>query len=758
MAKFTSDIFDSVDEVVRAQENDWGNVKERRERLSIVRRFTNMMSTLTEEEAKKMNRTEITNHGLTYYNMVQQEAQYVSMVSMTNAICEVVVDTDNPEQDAITSLRVSEAVNKFALHRKGKFLNFWRKVAGEVVIQGGVPVTMPEKYGWLPKVRIDMFFPTETDLDAENIPYAFDPVELTLYDLEKYQKSFESRGSRFINGKAVSKLIKKIKEQINDQFKYGPSSESLEVTRSIRDRRLTKERATTITGYWFYEVRTSGADQYVSATLLVDTVSGIDLPNDGSLDRAYMIAHIEKAYANADDWLHNVFVDSEIGGVKNMDSLKGVAEMTYPSNVDIEELFNLVLEGDKMRARPKVRLTNGADPKKVLAWDMMRDTFAPEGVEEMPFKGSSQQLLTPMSFLQQVSAAMSTSHVSNGPQGGELRQQAVERQQNNATLQANRVTEAYNHLESILEIVVYRLLAGPTKPGAEGYRETQCVRNHLKKYGIDGKALAEREYGTFKHIRIRAKRTIGNGDLQQQIATSDWLMTNSSSFSPAVRPTVLRTAVALRTQDPDLAENLVKVPSSIINNQRIVAENEYDTIRRRAALGQVLPTGDTDIDHNHVETHLIDMQAHVATDQFQPWTMLDVLTFAGAVEHVGLHLRNMQENPASAAEAKLYIQNYQQIVQSAQPVVQRVEEDNGSEQSKLSPKEQDEMRLKWAKVELDARKVGMSAADMEQLWKNREARARLSERQQYVREIENARRLELDRKKLEMQSQDTQTK
>ena len=38
--------------------------------------------------------------------------------------------------------------------------------------------------------------------------------------------------------------------------------------------------------------------------------------------------------------LHLAAVDSEIGGVKNLDTLRGVAEMIYPSGLDMEELLS----------------------------------------------------------------------------------------------------------------------------------------------------------------------------------------------------------------------------------------------------------------------------------------------------------------------------------------------------------------------------------------------------------------------------------
>lgn len=750
--KFESEYFENADDLVRAKDDAWLNVENRRARLKTVRQFTNMMNTLSEEEAEELGRSEITNHGLTHRDMLQNETQFTSMVTVTNSLLEVVVDTDNPEKDMMMGFRISAAINRHAIHHKGKFANFWRKVAGEIVIGGGVPVTQNEKYGWLPKLRPDMFFPKETGLDAEDITFAFDPTELTVDDLRKLSAAVKGETSNYIDKENVDKLIEKIEEQIKNNTKDAGSSFAVEVSHSTRDRGRT-ERSVSISAWWYYEVKyKEDGDQYVSATLFIDGVSGIQLEGDKGM-AAKIVVYIDKAFENASDWLHLVHVDSEIGGVKNMDTLKGVAEMIYPSGLEMEELLNLIMEGDKIRARPKVRLLDNADADAVAKWDIISDLYAPSGVEEMEFKGNTRGLQTPFSLLSQNSAGMSGGSVSNSGQGGELRQQAVERQQNTAMLQTNRVSEAYNHLESILETVVWRILAGTTKPGTEGYREIMCVRAELDKYQIPYKELAKRKYGRFEYLRVRARRSIGNGDRVQQLETAEWLMSNIQNYEPAARPMVIHQATVLRTQDPDMADFLVKIPKAILNAQKVTAENEYDTISRRAALGQILPVAQDDIHQDHIPVHMLDMQAMVARHSVRRWDKLDLLAFAGLVEHVGEHLKILLANPVTNAEAKIFIQDYQNITQAAQAIVAEVEEAEGTDQMQLSAKEQADMQLKWAQLELEGRKLGIKIEDTQKLWENRETRAALSQRQQYTREINEDRRLKLDDKRIEKQTE-----
>ena len=73
--KFKSEYFETADELVQAKDDAFSGQKERRERLDIIRKFTNMMNTMTEEEAEEAGVTEITNHGQTYKQMLHNEVQ-----------------------------------------------------------------------------------------------------------------------------------------------------------------------------------------------------------------------------------------------------------------------------------------------------------------------------------------------------------------------------------------------------------------------------------------------------------------------------------------------------------------------------------------------------------------------------------------------------------------------------------------------------------------------------------------------------------
>jgi hypothetical protein len=754
MSKFKSSYFENATALAEAKDDAFAGVEERQKRLEIIRKFSNGLATMTEEEARKLGRVEIVNHLLAYRNLSVVETSLNAIVSSTNNLVEIIVDTDNPEKDLTMGTRASEAINLGAIHRKDKFKSFWRKVSGECLISGGLPVVQHPRHGWLPDPKFNMIFPKECDTDPDKVTYAFDPVKLKIDDLEKLAKSDKVKG-KFVYRKAIQSVLDAIRKQIQDRVR-DTSDHGAQVRKSsVRDNGAGSEYDS-FDAWWYYEKKyRENGDSYVSSTLFISGYGSAEISGapDDKGSAAKILVHIEEAYKTADEWLHFIFLDAEIGGEKNMDTIRGMAELVYPSSLEMEELLNLMIEGDKIRAKPKFKAGSGTSPGAVLKWSIEEDTFAPDGIEELQIRSNTSGLQTPLSMLTQNVAGMTSSSVANSDRGGELRQQAVERQQISGDLQGERISTASNHLDCILETCVLRLLTGNFSPGTEGYQEAMFVRSRLEKYDIDPAWLGEREHGRFKNIRVRARRMIGNGDPQLKIQTADWMMANIQQYPPASRPLILRTATTLRTGDPDFAETVVKVPQAIINAQKVTAENEFDTIARRAAIGQIVPTGSDDVDQDHIPIHFVDMQALIGRNALRPWDKLDALVFAGLSEHVSQHMQNLMGNPATNREAKQFMRDYQNLVEAAAGIIQEVEEREGSEQSQLTPKEQAELQIKMAELELKAQEFGVRVQDLQRIDGQRQARVALSKRQQFSRELTEAERLKIERERLQAQKE-----
>lgn len=770
MSNFKSEFFKSAEDLSQAKDDAVQGMSTKKERLDIIRKFSNGLATLTPEEAKKLGRKEITNHLTTYSNLLQQASMFESMATGTNALLDIIVSTGDLEADTVIGQRMAKILNEGAIHHQNRFQGFWKTVSGEIVVTGGPPVVWPAKYGYLPEVSVDMIFPKGTGLRAGDVTYAFEPKEFTMSELKKLLKSVSGKKGHSHDAECIRALMKALKKQIADRTSVGEGFSENEKTESTRTTEGSKHD--TIPAWAYYEVKfRDDGTSFVSKTIFTDaaqtsSLDDSDVGVSGSVDydkdddenqdgSSRIISYFEEAYSDAAAWIYLVCIDSEIGGVKNVDTCRGLAELMYPSGTEMETLLNLLLEGDKERAKPKYQAGSSAKVDDILGWDIQNTNMVPDGVTAFEMPTNAQQLQTPFAMLDRNAARLTGSPVSNSAQGGELRVQQQERMQSNSSVQANRISEATNHLDVILEIITWRILAGEVKAGTDGYQETMWCRAKLEEAGIDFKKLAEREHGRFKWIRVRAKRVIGNGDRQQQGETADWIMSNLQFVEPASRPILLRQAFMLKTGDPDLAEAAIRVPSVIMNQQRLIAENETDTIFRLAASGTSVSPQPDDIHQNHLNTHLLAAQGKLAQNDVRPWDMLDTLEFAALMTHISEHIQILISNPVSNYEGTRFLQPYEQLLQQSKPIFAEIAQREQEQQGQLTPKEQADLEIKMAELELKAQDLGIKWADMADLQRIRASRAALSNRNQYVKEIDSAKRFQLEKQKLDSAPKET---
>lgn len=745
-------------------------VKDRRDNLDLIRRASNGMALMTEEEAEELGRDEIVNHLLSYAKLLLLESMYKSMVTGTKSLVEVIVKTGNPEQDQAEGARVSRIINDGIINFRRKFKNFWNKCAGEIVMAGGVPVCYADKFGWLPEVRMDMIFPEDTDLETDLVPFCFSPVQFNLVDLEAMVREAKAGGAKagedegedeVVTVANLKKLITILKEQPENESNAFPTHGE-NITRSTRSESCEETSVTTLDCWEYYEVKVDEDDGslYVSKTLFVEQ-EAINPTKDGDvqpsrkLDKgdetsdSLILAYEDKAFDNVFDWLAFVSVDNEIGGEKTTSTMRGVAELMFDSSQDLEDLLNLMIQGDKIRAMPKLQMTDDANVGQVAKWDITRQLVAPKGLQKLDMDAPTSHLQTPMSILESSSSAIAGSPGGAGGTG-DLRVEALEKQQVSGNIQANRLGEAYDCLDMLLEMIVYRVLQSEPEPGTEGYNEIKWTQKKLEEEGVDYKALGEREYGRFLHIEVRAQRNIANGDRRAQVDTADWLMANLDRYAPQVRPIIVRLATQLRTQDPHLAETLVQIPKIIINQQKVIAENEYDTIERFSSAGASVSIGVDDIHQDHIPVHLRDMQMLLARHEVRPWDKDDVLTFTGVAEHLAEHLEVLLGDKTTINEAAPFLQDYQKLINAAQTPISEVEEREQQQEEgpdSIPLEKQIELEQKDQALALKAQELGIKQANQERLTRLNERNTSMKERANGFKEILSVRQLAMQEAK-----------
>jgi hypothetical protein len=728
---------------------------QRSRRLKIVRQFTNGLATMSEEEAQNLGQTEIVNHLTTFKFLYQRKKRLEQTFTTTRTFTEVKVDTDNPEWDSLTSIRMTSAYNKNCIyHRGGAYRSFIKGLAGEIQIAGGAPVMRHKRGSWIPKLALNMLFPRGCGLTSADIPYAMGPEEMTLADLENLLAVIKGDGVS-TSRKAVEALITALKKKPKGETSTtGGSNIDLNQTEkvgSVVEGEKGADRNATVDVWWYYEVKTkSDGTQHVSGTLFNQQIGSTGDKKDEVVG-PQVIAYFEKLYNSPEEWLHLICMDMEIGGDTTLDSVRGIAEIIYPSSSEIEVLINLMLSGDKERAKPKWQASSKAINDEVLAWDSPNDSIVPEGVTSVDMKGSSANLMTPMQLLMGNVASLGNGEISNTRQGGELRQQAVGRQNDNAAMQYGDMADWSVQLEDIETASVEKVFVGEARKGCRGYHQMMCVRACMERYNIPLKKLFLKEHGQLKYITVKVHRIIGDGGTNSESAAADFLMEIRPILAPQNRSKVLQRVIAIRTQDPDLAEDLAKVPQPVINAQKYRAENECDTILRRALLGMPLTTNEDDVDQDHIPVHMLDMLAMLSLHQLQPWGKLQVIQFAGMQRHTQDHFENILSDVAVRDEALAMLPQFQQIVQAAQKIVADVEEREGQavNEQELTPMERETIKLKTLELNMKAQKLGLEMENFQALERQRLARGQQTGRQNYVRELGEATRLGMERRREE---------
>lgn len=198
-----------------------------------------------------------------------------------------------------------------------------------------------------------------------------------------------------------------------------------------------------------------------------------------------------------------------------------------------------------------------------------------------------------------------------------------------------------------------------------------------------------------------------------------------------------------------MAEMAIRPPQVILNQQRITAENEFDTIARRAMIGMSVAPQPDDIHHNHIESHMVDLQALIGANDVTPWNLREALIFAAVVEHIAAHIQILLSNPATNFEGNKYLQPFQKLITDGKPLVAEAQQAQDAEVAQLSPMEQAKIELEVAKLELKAHELGVREEDLRDLRSIRAGRQTLSERAQFVREIQDRERMKLERKKVD---------
>lgn len=669
-------------------------------RSDLVRAFTNGKPLLDRETAEKLGRREMINFMSLYHNLNRVVTSYRSMVTSTDDLVNIIVDTGNPLQDRLFGSEMSEAINRGLIYRKQSFTRFWDEICDEVVISGGVPVIHSRNSSHIPDIERRMLFPDNADLDIENLSYCFRPVELTIRDLVNFQNATTDDKSK----ESIDKLINKIKEQLKSDDKTSDNSFKIELGSIRKDDSFTGSKET-VDCYWFYEVKYDNDTPYVSASLISRKSDNSDLESRDS-NSCIELVYVDKAFETLEDWITFIVVDSEIGGDGKINSLRGIAEMIYPSALKKEQLLNLLIEGDEIRALPKFILPDGMQPDDVLQLDLTRDTFYPK-IEELRMNSSSNHLMTPIAMLDGTAGSFATG--AGGSSTGDKLPEIKQRIAQQGIMEMAKADEMRRNLQNIIEGIVYNALTRNIKPKMKGYQQIMWVREFLKARGIPYKKLAERKHGRFIYLEVKVRKTLGANGLDEQQRIAQYFQDTATLRPPQQRANILYEMDLMITGDPDRARiysGMSQETDNIIVAQRHIAGQEWNKIQMLAPLGeeQFLEGNDSDVHQDHLPEHIETLEGAIALGQYRKIDIVHINAIKILIKHINeAHMMPMSQNPTGAAEANAYRPRINNAINAFGQMIQQQEVEGIG-----SPEEID---AQMAKLALEERKVAIKEAE-----------------------------------------------
>ena len=712
--------------------------KEWLERQEELRKFYNGKPIMTEADADEENLEEITNHLIGYSNMQVIETRMYSIWSTSNKFIDVnVIDEDlGIVEREDQSAWINKMLNR-AIYKTTRFGAFCRSVAGEISMAGRAACIHKEDADWCPSVAPKLFLPDSVGTDSSDLTYGFAPAEMTYNQLEAMLDDDESGDSEEddedvdddaigngveINEPVVRQLMATIDQQVElNDTQLAADSETEKHDATNTDDAIHSGNKTTVNLWKYYEVRYDEDKQSKVVDLVIFTDEFRNKEGDGETEATHeVVAYYPAYYEHPSQWLHLIVIDASIGGDKRFATAKGIAEITYNSDVDSEELLNRIFAGEKMRAMPRFQEGEGSDEDKILGWNPEESTLVPRGVSEFRIGGATGGLNNPLSLLRQNSSAQSGSHHSNSGRDGELRTQSLERQSNNQATQISRTSDLFKSMEIIAHEIVRRFFVGEVEGGSPGYEEIMWFRAMCEKKEIDLERLASQLFGFYENIEVRIVRSSASGEIDHDLAVAERLMQNLQHYPAAVRPLIVRKFTNLISGDPDFADSLVELLPKIVSAQRVTAESEFEQIRRDALLGLDTPLGEDDVHTDHIPTHNRHLQVLINEGQVAPWTRATAVHFAGIEQHQEKHIREALLNDASRGEAETYLREFQDLVREGDQLLAQVERQELEAQG--ASEQEVERQLKLREQARKERETEIKALDTASNIENRERR------------------------------------
>lgn len=694
----------------------------------IVANFYNGRDTMTSAEAESENIGNVVNHLFGYNNIDKFRSQISSIFTRDDTVWNV--EINHPEipldQSESFSVHITQALAR-RIKRSRRIKPEWRATSGNLVLHGRDTQVFPDAFDWCPRSTF-FYVPRGTQANRDSIPYAFRADDMPYAKLVSYLRQAEAAEKQGVwNVKALKDAVESLKpsnaspplidksvgtEKLSehDNNAEGPATDGDINTRS------------TLPVWYLYEVDHTKADKPVSLKILAryslmkkETTVKTGIKDDKE-ERDILLYQNENHFKSVRNWVVPFFIDTEIGGRPLWNGAVGLGKLNYPRDADVEEFFNLAMDGAKDAMRAKWKVADGASREKVARYFTERSDLLPEGLEPVKTEiaGNYRDALGVISILRQLSSEdAGTGFTNSGTEADELEIQAAERQSAAATLISARMADIYDALDDLGTEILRRFLVAPTDEKREGYNEIKAFREDLEKHGITQEIrekIAEVKNGEMCYITVRTVRAMGDGSRLQEERAASQLMASLGAFNPQGQEKIKRRFVLTATRNPDLAAEIVPYEQRTDPDQQARARMENYSAVSRGILGFVPQLNPDDVNGIHVPEHDQELDSLNARSQAAGgMNENDFAGFKSLATHQASHLQNMQGDKALAEQANAWLQKLERQTSTAEGLAKAWA--SRMQQEEISPEKQIQLQQKERQINLAERAQTSIEAD-----------------------------------------------
>lgn len=714
--QYFKDADDLVSECQTMERDDRDDSEDR----AILSAFYNGRDTMSEEEADERGVSNVVNHLFGYDSVASARDQIFSIYNKSDTIWKVKLPNADPVFRQKWENLVTTEFNK-AIKSSRRLRPVFKSLSGDLTLFGSAHPMFLNSQDWCPKIKRPLV-PRGTGILPRDVDYMALPSYLTIRELEKYLKKAKTSEGRGVSSGWKKEQLETCLKLLKGQFKatkvakpeMGNYEQSPEHREFLEQETATEDQLlrTKIAVYYVYQARHDEEGSPVDLSIVARyTPADKEKAKKKKLDLNPLLFDKDRHLESMDKVIVPFFLDCNLDGETTWHRVMGLGRLNYEPDVDVEEFFNIAMQGSKENMQRLFSVRTASDLDVLDRWLSGEEysNVLPDGVSlvEQQKNPNFQHAFTVLQMLGQVSKTNARNAQSNSGIEGmdELEVQSLERQGRNAQAISVRIADVYDCLDDLGKNIFMRFTAPNPIHGDEGYEEVRRFQKRMKQEGIPLSLLrATEEDGGLLNVQVMTNRVIGDGNMVRETMASRVLLSRMHLYPPESQKKILQRVTALETNDWKLAEELVPIQEKPDGGQVGRANNENDTCHFRGLTGYVPPINEDDLHIVHLPEHLGGLQAYIAKGKLKGWDEQDLAGFRVLGAHALAHVNAVKSIPEQKDQARQYEQALQELARQGQEFEKNLQQQKQAQEQQMTPKEQADLQLKGAKHELDMQK------------------------------------------------------